>query len=579
LGLFALWVVSLFVLGSCASIQPPPGGPEDKTPPEILATSPEQRSLNVPTDTRIRFVFNSPLDRASFQTALTITPYVNGRIEYDWDGYDEVTVILPEPLKENTTYSVSLSRDLKNRRNNTLNEPYQLIFSTGPIIDTAELAGFVFPALTARSALVTRDIFVFGYDITSRNIDTLNFTTTPPDYITQPDERGMYRFLALKPGSRYRVFALQDAFRNRVYDHGSDAYGMPTRDIVLDSIVTRDMFIRMAALPDTIQPMLQDGDVRDSMHLRLRFTEAIDTQSLSPRYFRVRGPQGDIPVLGVFRDHPERRAGQVALLLASPVTPLAEYTAEALFDSIADLSGNRLIDSASRVTITAPENIRRDDTLHMEPIDIADSSRNVFEFPEISIVFSGAVDRAQFEQSVALTDTAGRSLSLTFLWLDDARVTVRPRDTLGIKQFYTLKINTAGVRSPSPLIPSAKDTTLIVRFETSDRRDNGRLTGTIRIADSLWARSTSQTLIVELIGASENLNQIKQLAPRQTAYEFSQVPRGKYRVRAYLSLDGTTRFDPGSIIPWRFAAPNGDFPGEVDVRPRWSVDKVDFDVR
>jgi hypothetical protein len=527
----------------------------------------------------LRFIFSTPLERATFQSAFNITPYVNGRIDYDWSGYDEVTVILPELLRENTTYSVSLSRDLKNRRGNTLNEPYQLIFSTGPIIDTSELAGVVFPPFSAKEAVNMKDVFVFAYDITNRNADTLNFQTTPPDYITQPDDRGVFRFQAMKQLDRYRVFALRDAFRNKLYDHGSDAFGLPTRDVVLDSMVTQGFYLRLADLPDTVRPMLQDAEVLDSLHVRVRFSEGLDTQSLNAKYFTVRSPRGEVPVAGVFVAEPENRGNQITLTLGAPLAVSTDYTISADLDSVTDIHGNAVLDSFAVTQFSTIETLRGVDTLHLEDLNLADSAKDQSQKPLFSMTFSDAIVRSQLENGITMQDSSRRPIPLVFEWLDDTRVHITTRDTLAIKQWYTLRVDMAGVRSPSPIIASQTDTVILRRFLTGDRRDNGKLSGTIQIADSLWARSSSEMLVVELIGIGHNEKQVQQLSKRATNYTFEQVPRGKYRIRAYLSLDGSMRFESGSIVPWRFAAPNGDFPGEVDVRPRWAVDKVDFRVQ
>jgi hypothetical protein len=248
-------------------------------------------------------------------------------------------------------------------------------------------------------------------------------------------------------------------------------------------------------------------------------------------------------------------------------------------DSITDVAGNMLIDSFSVSQFSTIETIRGADTLRIEDLPLTDSAKDQSQTPDLLIAFSDAVDRARFETAITLQDSTRKDVPLTFLWLDDARVRVRPRDTLAVKHWYTLRINIAGLRSPSSFIAARSDTIIVRRFQTGDRKDNGKLSGTIQIADSLWARSSSETLVVELIGIGHSERQIQALPKRATSYTFEQMPRGKYRIRAYLSLDGSMRFESGSIVPWRFAAPNGDFPGEVDVRPRWSVDKVDFRVQ
>lgn len=508
---------------------------------------------------------------------------MNGSLEYDWDGYDEVTIIFPELLRANTTYSVSLSRDLKNRRGNSLNESFHLIFSTGPQIDTAVLSGFIVPPIELPGVHVNapplRDIFILAYDITERTADTLDFTRTPADYITQPDERGAFRFLALKHMHTYRVFALQDVFRNRVYDLGVDAFGMPTSDVRLDSMVTTDFRIRMSSARDTLRPELQDAEATDRQHILLRFSEVLDSTSLRPENFVLTSDGPALSVVGVFVPRPDKRPSQVSLLLDGAMMTGRTYTVRVVGDSVRDITGNLLVDTSRSATFTTSQDLRAPDTLRYPIFSLQDSIRDISPMPEILITFSDAVDRERVTQGIALRDTGGAALATTVRWLDDARVIVSPVDTLASRVFYSLAVNTAFVRSPSPAIAALRDTTFLRRFQTTDVRENGRMTGTITMEDSLWARSPLRRLAVEILGTEERDRQIQLLPERTLTYAFDRVPRGRYRVRAYLVRDETLRFYGGSVVPYVFAMPSGDFPGEVDVRPRWSVDRVDFLVK
>src|ERR1035437_5435098 len=124
----------VILLASCASQQPPPGGPADTTRPKIDTTMPHDRQLNVKRDAKIYFRFDRDVDKASFAQAFSIQPYLNGQVTYRWSGYDEVTVKLPEKLRDSTTYTVQLSRDLKSQRGNNIALPIRITFSTGPFI-------------------------------------------------------------------------------------------------------------------------------------------------------------------------------------------------------------------------------------------------------------------------------------------------------------------------------------------------------------------------------------------------------------------------------------------------------------
>ncbi|HZK76961.1 MAG TPA: Ig-like domain-containing protein, partial [Candidatus Kapabacteria bacterium] len=99
----------ILVLSSCASQQPPPGGPVDTTRPVVDSVMPHHRQINVPTNTKVWFRFARDVDQASFATAFTITPYLNGTPTFHWSGHNEVRVELPK-LKDSTTYTVQLSR-------------------------------------------------------------------------------------------------------------------------------------------------------------------------------------------------------------------------------------------------------------------------------------------------------------------------------------------------------------------------------------------------------------------------------------------------------------------------------------
>jgi hypothetical protein len=116
--------LSLIIIIGCAAQKPPPGGPEDKTPPEIDTTIPYTGQTNVPTDTRIEFRFDRDVDRASFQQSVSVTPYITGALRFHWSGYDQVNVEFPERLRDSTTYTVQLTRDLKSKRGNQLALPY-----------------------------------------------------------------------------------------------------------------------------------------------------------------------------------------------------------------------------------------------------------------------------------------------------------------------------------------------------------------------------------------------------------------------------------------------------------------------
>lgn len=579
----AACILLIFYLAQgCASIQPPPGGPEDKTPPAIDTTTPFNRQTNVATDTRLHFEFSTPLDKASFTQAFTITPYITGTPVFKWSGYDEVNVVLPGKLRPNTTYTVTLNRSLKSRRGNTLTAPYHLTFSTGPQIDTGRLAGFLLPPMASTEPVKTQEVFLFGYDITERKLDTLNLATTQPDVLTQADDKSAYEFLAMKTGHAYRIFAVQDAYRNYLYDVGIDDYGMPTHDATVssgrDSSVTSGLWVRMAPKIDTLRPELQDAEVTDSLHIRVRFSEALDSTNLLTQNFSVAQSANPLQILGLFEERPDRRPNEITLLLDRTLQPNTEYTVHVRSDSIRDVAGNRLIDSTSTTRTTSPSSLNGAPLPTLRESPIGDSTRSINQNLLLTFAFTDVVDHALIDSAITIVDSSSRVIPYVLRWKDDARVELRSRDTLMPLAFYRLRLRTKFFRRPGSLA-AASDTTLLFHFQTADLREDGRVTGDLTIADSTAAKYPSATLVLELIGISGPEHQVLHLPASTRSFAFEKVPKGKYRVRGYLTNRADFTYDTGSVIPWKFAAPSGDFPGEIDVRPRWEIGHVNFEIK
>jgi len=571
----------ILVLSSCASQQPPPGGPVDTTRPVIDTLMPHERQINVPTSTKIWFRFARDVDQASFATAFTITPYLNGTPTFHWSGHNEVTVDLPK-LKDSTTYTVQLSRDLKtlllNGAGAALGSPFFLTFSTGPLIDTGLLSGFLLPPIHA-PPMKPSDLFVFAYDMSMPHADTLNFTHTPPDQLTQPNDQGLWEFRAMKVGHRYRVYAIGDVYRNKVYDPGVDAYGIPTGDAILDSSVESGMYIRMSPPTDTIDPELQDVEIVDSFHIRAHFSEAIDSDDIRAGNFKLRSASKSHGIVAAFRERPHRDPSQVTLVTARPLLANMGYTLEAIRDSIHDLSNNPLSDSAYKVTFTTPATLHTLSPPQFLSMGIRDSTRNISALPKFPVAFSDAVLRDSVEQAITLTDTGHHPVNTMFHWYDDARVYLTPADSLLSNVFYLVTIRTRGIQSPVPAIGRAeKDTVLHFHFQTANIRDFGKISGTITIADSFFAQNPKSTLVVQVL-QNGNVAAQKNLPHGEKKFAFDQIPTATYRVRAYLSRDGSGIYDGGSVQPWRFGVPTGEYPKEFDARPRWTIANIDFGVK
>ncbi|MEP7235751.1 MAG: Ig-like domain-containing protein, partial [Ignavibacteriota bacterium] len=478
----------LFLIGlfGCASIQPPPGGPEDKTPPSLDTMMPHHRELNVQRDTKLHFIFKNNIDRSAFMSSLSITPYLSGVVKYDWSGYDEVSVTLPEQLRENTTYVVSLGKDLKSKRNAPLLDPIQIVFSTGSIIDTGRISGTMLPPLNPGAPKDLAAISIFAYDITEHSLDTLGFNRTRPDFKTQPDSKGAFEFKAMKSGHAYRIFALIDEFRNNVFDPGIDAFGAANKDAILTSPEEKDMHIRMAPKPVSSKPELQDAEIIDAFHIKARFSEGIDSNSVHSDAFILHDSLGaGISVISAYRDNIEKKPGIVTLLLRTPLKADQVYTLGGDKAFIHDQAGNSLSDSSGSAKFSS-SNVR--DTFaypRFEGFSYRDSVRDLDPIFDQLMRFTDAVDTSALMKGLNLVDSNKIDVPLSFKWIDGTKLRIRPKIILSPHAFYHLTFDERSVISPvTSAAVRVKDTTIDLRFFTGDQKDFGTISGEISLADT-----------------------------------------------------------------------------------------------
>jgi len=216
----------LFVFGiifnSCANQLPPSGGEDDKTPPKVSKIIPANNTLNYKGNS-IFFTFNEYVNRRSFEESFKISPALEGRAKFEWGG-KEVEVIFEEGFKSNTTYSVVLTKELKDvNGSNPLAAPLNFAFSTGSKIDKGKIEGKIFADDFNR-------MIVAAYKLTSQNESIINPDTLKADYVTQPDVNGQYSLLNLPVGN-YRLFAFTDDDRNYLYNKFSDKIAVLTSDV------------------------------------------------------------------------------------------------------------------------------------------------------------------------------------------------------------------------------------------------------------------------------------------------------------------------------------------------------------
>ncbi|NOX18363.1 MAG: Ig-like domain-containing protein, partial [Chlorobi bacterium] len=270
-------IIGIAIFYSCANQIAPSGGEVDKIPPEIIETYPLDGTTNF-NDDYIEVTFSEYVQKPSVQSAIFISPEIDGEIDYDWSG-KSLSIEFSDSLKSNTTYLVSFGTEISDLNNgNKMTRAFNLTFSTGDKIDHGIVEGRVFTDEEPSK------VNIYAYRLDTLDVNPL---LTKPDYISQVNLDGEYKLLAL-PNASFRIFAVRDEFKDRLYNIGEDEYGAPFGDI---AITATDSIFRglnyFLTKEDTIKPGVTNLVMTDMNHIMLEFSEEIDLGKISAENFTI----------------------------------------------------------------------------------------------------------------------------------------------------------------------------------------------------------------------------------------------------------------------------------------------------
>lgn len=235
-------VVAFVVLVSCAKMGQPDGGWFDETPPHVIGATPEDKGTHV-TAKKINIYFDeyikldNPTEKVVVSPPQLETPEIQGKGK-------RIEISLLDSLKPNTTYTIDFSDAISDNNEGNPMGNYTYSFSTGEVIDTMEVSGYV---LEAENLEPIKGILVGLY---SNQADSA-FQKEPMLRVSRTDSRGRFVIKGIAPGS-YRIYALQDMDGNYSFTQKSEKIAF-THDLITPS-----------SFPDT----RQDTTWLDSLHIK-----------------------------------------------------------------------------------------------------------------------------------------------------------------------------------------------------------------------------------------------------------------------------------------------------------------------
>jgi hypothetical protein len=206
------YLIAIAIIAGCAKIVPPDGGPKDTDPPEVVRAVPVNETTGFKGD-RIVLEFNEYVRLNDVYNQLVVSPPLKERPVIELRR-KQVEVIFQEPLQPNVTYNFKFGEGIVDLTEGNPAADLQVVFSTGPVLDSLEIAGRVRDMYSGKpldgvKVMLYRDF-----------ADSLPLTTKP-DYFALSNAEGGFVLDYLRAGD-YKVFALSEENRNYLYDDASE---------------------------------------------------------------------------------------------------------------------------------------------------------------------------------------------------------------------------------------------------------------------------------------------------------------------------------------------------------------------
>lgn len=537
------------LLSSCATPQAPSGGPPDTTPPEIAESTPIPGAVNV-TGQTIRITFSEYVQEASLGRALSITPAPTTAPEVSWSGRS-VEIRLPEALRPNTTYVVTLDTELRDIRGVALNSPIMLAFSSGATINAGKLTGRVVLPMAGDPAA---GVDVFAYALTdSAAPDPL---PERPDYRTQTDQSGAFAFDYMTE-QYYFVVALRDQNRNLNPDPQEDFAPPPVPALFADTVsVVRDLPWVLTKIDTTRPSPLRIQSLAASRHA-VRMSEPVRFISRDPSAWQLRdsttGAAVDIRDLYIRQD--DRRE----VLMQTP--PLAPKTFTVQAASLADTSENAVLGETVSFTPSTAEDTVQHRFLGFLP---ANELGPTYELPrgvDPGLHFNAPVDEILLSTAVAVTDSNGAPLAFSAVTDDGTRYRLLPDSTLETGGRIEVRVDGAVLAGP--------DSVHTAVFQRITLSETGEVRGVVM--------SAIHPVIVQIfpVDVDVAVPRYDAIADSAGVFLFRGLPAGAYRLRAFGEHDEDGTWSGGMLQPYLAPEPIAWLTEPTRVRARWETSLPD----
>lgn len=262
-GTWALLLAVGMVAWGCARASAPAGGPPDLVPPFVVEVVPDTFALLEGRIDRVTLRFSERISerpsRGGWADAVTVSPE-SGEVRVR-HRREALEIRTSEGFRPGQVYRVSLAPVVRDLFQNTMLDPFELVFSTGGEFEPTVLAGMVWDRIS-------------GEPLPDHRVEAITGSDPDTRQVARTDSAGIFALRYIPQGD-YQVVAYQDRNRNRELDESEPRGSATARVVPADTVV-----VMLAVLePDTTPATVTRVELQDSLTIRVVLDDALDPEA------------------------------------------------------------------------------------------------------------------------------------------------------------------------------------------------------------------------------------------------------------------------------------------------------------